>query len=67
MLRILADSRGLAIRQLGEALMSEDERMAKARKKERLDRAIEQVCASKCGRGRVSIVPGRLMVSEHCV
>jgi hypothetical protein len=44
-LRILADSRGLAIRQLGEALMSEDERMAKARKKERLDRAIEQVCA----------------------
>lgn len=46
MLRILADSRELAIRQLGEALMSEDERMAKARKKERLDRAIEQVCAS---------------------
>ena len=30
------------MRQLGEALMSEDERMAKARKKERLDRAIEQ-------------------------
>ena len=55
------------MRQLGEALMSEDERMAKARKKERLDRAIEQVCASKCGRGRVSIVPDRLMVSEHCV